>query len=364
MAGFDGAGGVTTFPALAIGDAVGAGTPGSVLFIDGSSNLGQDNANFFWDDTAKTLRIGTVAGSAPTLSNSGGSLLIDCVAGGANGILVHHPSNAAIEILSTTNGLASIKYWTNATFRFKTLVDNTSNTFITTNAADVAIITADQNKNVVLNSAALATNATDGFLYIAASAGTPTGTPTAFTGRVPVEVDSTNAFIYAYVSGTWKPTAPLNALWTSIMGLATNQFILTANASLTWGSSGVTSPDLFLGRRGPGILSLENGANAQALRVYGTTSGAVFLNVSHDGVNALIYPVNGNQLAFATAAKGLTDTTGYFCIPSSAGDPSGTPSNIPTGQIPYQYNSTANTLWAYNGGWKKAKVGGVDVIFS
>jgi hypothetical protein len=56
MAGFDGAGGVTTFPALAIGDAVGAGTPGAVLFIDGSSNLGQDPAKILWDDTNFILK--------------------------------------------------------------------------------------------------------------------------------------------------------------------------------------------------------------------------------------------------------------------------------------------------------------------
>ncbi len=43
---------------MSIGGAVTSGTAGSVLFIDGSGNLGQDNSNFFWDATDKALLIG------------------------------------------------------------------------------------------------------------------------------------------------------------------------------------------------------------------------------------------------------------------------------------------------------------------
>lgn len=42
---------------LSIGSAVGSGTIGSVLFVDGSGNLGQDNTSLFWDDTANTLKL-------------------------------------------------------------------------------------------------------------------------------------------------------------------------------------------------------------------------------------------------------------------------------------------------------------------
>jgi hypothetical protein len=48
---------------MAIGSAVTSGTPGSALFVDGSGNLGQDNANFFWDITDKRLGIGTTTPS-------------------------------------------------------------------------------------------------------------------------------------------------------------------------------------------------------------------------------------------------------------------------------------------------------------
>lgn len=60
------------------------------------------------------------------------------------------------------------------------------------------------NGNIVLGSlAALATNATDGFTYIPTSAGAPTGTPTAYTGKVAMEYDTTNNKLYVY-NGAWK----------------------------------------------------------------------------------------------------------------------------------------------------------------
>lgn len=66
----------------------------------------------------------------------------------------------------------------------------------------------DAAANVVLNSAAIATNATDGFLYVPSCAGTPTGTPTAYTGRVPIVVNTTNNKLYFYSSGAWRDAGP------------------------------------------------------------------------------------------------------------------------------------------------------------
>lgn len=56
---------------------------------------------------------------------------------------------------------------------------------------------------VIGSNSALATNATDGFLYIPTSAGAPTGTPTAKTGKVAMEYDTSNNFLYVY-NGAWK----------------------------------------------------------------------------------------------------------------------------------------------------------------
>lgn len=69
-------------------------------------------------------------------------------------------------------------------------------------------LATDSKANIVLGSAAIATTATDGFLYIPTCAGTPTGTPTSFTGRVPIVYDTTNNKLCVY-NGAWKKTAAL-----------------------------------------------------------------------------------------------------------------------------------------------------------
>lgn len=57
--------------------------------------------------------------------------------------------------------------------------------------------------NVIVGSGALATNATNGFLYIESCAGTPTGVPTTVTGRVATVYDTTNNKFYVY-NGSWR----------------------------------------------------------------------------------------------------------------------------------------------------------------
>ena len=44
---------------MAIGGLIGSGTPGSVLFVNNINQLGQDNAHFFWDQSAAALAIGS-----------------------------------------------------------------------------------------------------------------------------------------------------------------------------------------------------------------------------------------------------------------------------------------------------------------
>lgn len=68
--------------------------------------------------------------------------------------------------------------------------------------------------NTVLGNAALSTSATDGFLNLTSCPGTPTGVPTAYTGRIPIIVDSTNNLIYAYNSG-WIGLTPSSTGWTA-----------------------------------------------------------------------------------------------------------------------------------------------------
>lgn len=59
------------------------------------------------------------------------------------------------------------------------------------------------NQDVVVGTAALATDATGGFPFVPTCPGTPTGAPTTRTGRSPFIYDSTNDLLYVY-NGGWQ----------------------------------------------------------------------------------------------------------------------------------------------------------------
>jgi hypothetical protein len=71
------------------------------------------------------------------------------------------------------------------------------------NTNNIQRLECDPVGNVIVNIGALATSATNGFLYIPTCAGTPTGVPTAFTGRVPMIYDTTANKFWIY-NGAWR----------------------------------------------------------------------------------------------------------------------------------------------------------------
>jgi hypothetical protein len=97
-------------------------------------------------------------------------------------------------IIGTTAGSTFIGSFSNNLFEFRT------------NNTERARIPAAG--GVVVGTAALATNATDGFLYVPTCAGTPTGTPTTQTGTAPIVVDTTNNKLYFYSGGQWRDAGP------------------------------------------------------------------------------------------------------------------------------------------------------------
>ena len=92
--------------------------------------------------------------------------------------------------------------------KFLEIVSVPSGGGITLGTAGAIRTTIDGNGNLVHGTAALATTATDGFWYIPTCAGTPTGTPTAYTGRVPIIFDTTNSKLYIYNGGWLGGTVP------------------------------------------------------------------------------------------------------------------------------------------------------------
>ena len=99
------------------------------------------------------------------------------------------------------NGL----WYTDASQGWFGTVSNIPQVFYTNNTERARIPAAG---GMVVGTAALATTATDGFLYVPTCAGTPTGTPTTQTGTAPIVVDTTNNKLYFYSGGQWRDAGP------------------------------------------------------------------------------------------------------------------------------------------------------------
>jgi hypothetical protein len=80
---------------------------------------------------------------------------------------------------------------------------------IANTSSNTEVMRIDASGNVIAGgSVALATTATNGFLYVPTCAGTPTGTPTAVTGMAPIVVNTTNNKLYFYSGGAWRDAGP------------------------------------------------------------------------------------------------------------------------------------------------------------
>jgi hypothetical protein len=82
------------------------------------------------------------------------------------------------------------------------------NSYLALGSGDTERARIPSTGGMVIGTAALATNATDGFLYVPTCAGTPTGTPTTQTGTAPIVVDTTNNKLYFYSGGQWRDAGP------------------------------------------------------------------------------------------------------------------------------------------------------------
>jgi len=131
-----------------------------------------------------------------------GELKVQIDIGGNVRILNANLTIAATQIFSFNSGLTS--YFTETSAG---QIDTFAN-LIQAYRVVVGATTTTEVNNVFGRLGALATNTADGFAYMPSGAGTPTGTPTAFTGKVAFYYDTTNNIIYIY-NGAWKKTAAL-----------------------------------------------------------------------------------------------------------------------------------------------------------
>jgi hypothetical protein len=155
------------------------------------------------------------------------------------------------------------------------------------------------------------------------------------------------------------------------LGTAGTYATLTSSgASLVFPAGTAANPGLVVGGALTTGFLLASGTIAVSVAgtqkyIFGSSqfflqsdSGSVELGASSDvkyqrdaNGNALLLSTV-RQVAFRTAANATGATIGYMCIPTSAGAPTGVPSNVPTGQVAFQYDSTNNKIYVYNGAWK------------
>lgn len=121
---------------------------------------------------------------------SGGSNSVILSAGGYNNKTVYILPNQLVSLGGTTSSFPALKRISSGNCLQVIAADNT---------ASAGFIVGNQ---------ALATTATDGFLYVPTCAGTPTGTPTTQTGTAPIVVDTTNNKLYFYSGGQWRDAGP------------------------------------------------------------------------------------------------------------------------------------------------------------
>lgn len=217
--------------------------------------------------------------------------------------------------------------------------------------------------SVVLGvSTQLGTTVTDGFVYIPNMAGTPTGTPTAFTGKTPMVFDDTNNLLYLYDGTAWAATGNVSgpATVTSDGNVArfdgtTGKIIQDSgiNFSDSDAITGVASINVDAG----GKISLDGSAGTSFIEetsndivdIFAGGKRGVRFSEGTDGVDAV--------LAGSGAIMSQLDNEGFLFMPSwgNSGTPAGTPTNDPTGYgaTGISFNVGSFQFYGFNGtSWK------------
>lgn len=98
-------------------------------------------------------------------------------------------------------------------FLFQTAPAGSTGTTVNSVATGLTITApvVNMQPGVVIGNQALATTATDGFLWIAGGSGAPSGVPASFTGRYPLYWDHTNKQLYIYDAAWLQPKTPAAA---------------------------------------------------------------------------------------------------------------------------------------------------------
>lgn len=212
-------GGSLTFNATAqriTGDFSNATPTNRVLFQSSTTN-GQTDIGVIPNGTATTSSVSVYNGSDPNNANVGrfvanGTTDVRIVAdkaGTGNYASLAFVTNNTEQVRINTSGQLMVGDGSSSVPSIA-FINEFNTGFYRPGAGSVVFqvggaetIRTDATRNVVLGSGNLATNSTNGFVYLACTPGTPTGTPSSFSGHNAITYDTSNNKLYVYNSG-WK----------------------------------------------------------------------------------------------------------------------------------------------------------------
>lgn len=187
--------------------------------------------------------------------------------------------------------------------------------------------------NFVVGTAALATSATDGFLYITSTPGTPTGIATPYAGRSSIVADSTNGLLYFDNGGTWVKVGVSGSGSNTQVAYWNGSSTLAGSANFIWNGSA-------LAVTGDITATADIAASSRLLAGNGSA-----ISPSH-GFNSTtglgMYRVGADTVGFATAAV-LRMAIYTNAIETTI--PIGTPDGTAGAPSWYLVNSPTTGLW-------------------
>lgn len=196
---------------------------------------------------------------------------------------------------------------------------NTTNTSGALNEA----LRIDSAQNIVIGTAALAASATNGFLYTPSCPGIPSGTPTSYSGRIPLLYDSSDNRLYAYNSGWQNLTSSGSGGAVSSVFGRTGAVVaivgdygfslISGTAAVSQGGTGATSftaHSVLLGEGSSAVSAATTGISGRLLIDQGSGNDPLFKSISGDisitntGAASIISSValTGNPTAVTQAA--------------------------------------------------------------
>jgi len=133
---------------------------------------------------------------------------------------------------------------------------------------------------------------------------------------------------------------------------------VVAGTAAANGANWTLIPSLGTGTGTPGSILLKGGIAQASGTAQSTTANAI--SIAGVASGQLPSVIIGGSSANATNA-----TDGFLYIPTSAGQPTGTPTTQGTATVAIQYDTTNHQFWIYDGGaWKQPKTPAAAAIIT